>query len=84
MGNKQKLVAVSSVNLDVHAGETVGLVGESGSGKTTLGRVVLRLAEPDSGEIRFDGINLLRLDGEPMRRQRAQMQIVYQESHAGL
>ena len=83
VGNKQKLVAVRSVNLDVHAGETVGLVGESGSGKTTLGRVVLRLAEPDSGEIRFDGINLLRLDGEPMRRQRAQMQIVYQDPMLG-
>ena len=83
VGKDQELVAVSNVSLDVHAGETVGLVGESGSGKTTLGRVVLRLTEPDSGEVRFDGVDLLKLEGEPMRRMRSQMQIVYQDPMLG-
>lgn len=83
VGKGQELVAVSNVSLDLREGETLGLVGESGSGKTTLGRVVLRLTEPDTGAIRFEGIDLLNLDGEPMRRMRSKMQIVYQDPMLG-
>ena len=53
--------AVDDVTFSVHTGETFGLVGESGCGKTTTGRAVLRLIEPDSGEVRFDGVDLLKL-----------------------
>jgi peptide/nickel transport system ATP-binding protein/oligopeptide transport system ATP-binding protein len=71
--------AVDGVDLDVLPGQTVGLVGESGCGKSTLGRTLLRLLEPTSGEITFDGRDLTRLHGGDLKSARREMQIVFQD-----
>ena len=76
--------AVDDVSFSVLQGETFGLVGESGCGKTTTGRAVLRLIEPDSGEVRFDGADLLKLSGTELRRKRRDMQIIFQDPYASL
>src|SRR5437868_7591626 len=73
-----ELRAVDGVSLQIEAGETLGVVGESGSGKSTLGRLLLRLIEPTSGSIVFDGHDLLRARGEQLRRLRRDMQIIFQ------
>src|SRR5688572_24172321 len=62
--------AVDGISFGVARGETLGLVGESGSGKTTVGRCILRLIDPTSGEISFEGTNVLELDSGDMRRMR--------------
>ncbi|MFC5738240.1 ABC transporter ATP-binding protein [Sinirhodobacter huangdaonensis] len=76
--------AVDGVTLDIRARETFALVGESGCGKTTLGRVMLRLQEPTSGEIVYDGTELTGLGEGAMRALRKKMQIVFQDPYASL
>ena len=76
--------AVDDVSFTIGKGETFGVVGESGCGKTTAGRAVLRLIEPDSGEVRFDGLDLLKLSNEALRLRRRDMQIIFQDPYASL
>jgi oligopeptide/dipeptide ABC transporter ATP-binding protein len=76
--------AVDDISFDINKGETFGLVGESGCGKTTAGRAILRLLQPDAGTIRFDGIDLLGLGKQELRRKRRDMQIIFQDPYASL
>lgn len=83
-GKKTVLTAVDKISFNVYPGETLGLVGESGCGKSTLSRCLLRLIEPTSGEIIFDGDSVLELASEPLRRIRRYLQIIFQNPYSSL
>jgi oligopeptide/dipeptide ABC transporter ATP-binding protein len=76
--------AVDSVSFTIEPGRTLGVVGESGCGKSTTAKLVLKLEEPTSGEIRFDGTSLQSLDAEGLRRYRKSVQAVFQDPYASL
>jgi oligopeptide/dipeptide ABC transporter ATP-binding protein len=78
-GSHKKVQAVDQVSLTIGRGETLGLVGESGSGKTTVGRALLRLVEPSSGTVLFDGQAVTGATGAELKRLRPQMQVVFQD-----
>ncbi len=80
----RRVAAVNDASLALAEGETLAIVGESGCGKTTLARMLLRLIEPDSGEICFAGADLLALHGEELRALRREMQMVFQDPFASL
>jgi peptide/nickel transport system ATP-binding protein len=82
--SKKETLAVDQVSFSITRGETFGLIGESGCGKSTLGRILLRLIEPSSGTVRFDGVELTTLSKRELRQFRPRMQIVFQDPDTSL
>jgi len=76
--------AVDGISFEIFRGETLGLVGESGCGKSTTGRTILQLYRPTAGQVFFDGVNLVQLKGNALRRMRRRMQMIFQDPYASL
>jgi peptide/nickel transport system ATP-binding protein len=83
-GQKDDFVAVDDVSLSIPRGETVAIVGESGSGKTTTARMLLKVIEPTSGSIRFEGEDVVRLKGSQLREFRQKVQPIFQDPYSSL
>ena len=81
---KGMLHAVDGVTFSIEKGKTLGIVGESGCGKTTTGRTILRLVEPTSGEVLFEGKDITKLNSNEMRKQRQDMQLIFQDPFSSL
>ena len=81
---KGMLHAVDDVSFSIERGKTLGLVGESGCGKSTTGRAILRLVEPTSGEVHFDGCNVLALSKRELQKKRGEMQIIFQDPYSSI
>ena len=78
------LHAVDGINMKVYSGETIGVVGESGCGKSTLGRTILRLIEPTSGQILYNGVDITKLKSGKMRELRKDLQIIFQDPYSSI